>query len=85
MEEIIKSKIRQYITERVLDNDPRGLTDETKLLAGGVLDSFALMQLVLFIEEEFSVNFQPHEINPDNFQNIDRISSAVSQAGTRQR
>lgn len=77
--EVIEEKVRQYIVETVLENDGRGLNASTKLIEGGVLDSFSLTQLTLFIEEEFDVEISPDKIHPKNFQTIGAIADTVLQ------
>lgn len=77
--EVIEEKIKQYIVETVLENDGRGLNASTKLIEGGVLDSFSLTQLTLFIEEEFGVEISPDKIHPRNFQTIGAVADMVLQ------
>ncbi len=46
------------------------------LLEAG-LDSMGIMRLVLFIEEKFGVTLPDEEIEPDNIQTLNRISSWI--------
>jgi len=43
------------------------------LLQSLLLDSIALVDLLVAIEEEFGINIPTAEINPDNFDTIDRM------------
>jgi acyl carrier protein len=43
------------------------------LLQSRLLDSIALVDLLVAIEEEFGINIPTAEINPDNFDTIDRM------------
>jgi acyl carrier protein len=43
------------------------LSDETDLIADGVLDSLNMLQLVAFIEEHFGIVMPLEEFVPENF------------------
>ncbi|OIO74039.1 MAG: phosphopantetheine-binding protein [Zetaproteobacteria bacterium CG1_02_53_45] len=51
-------------------------SDDDDLLEAG-LDSMGIMRLVLFIEEKFGVTLPDEEIEPDNIQTLNRISSWI--------
>ena len=52
----IKARIRGFLEEQfVLDFEKDGLTDETDLFESGIVDSFAMVQLLSFLETEFRI------------------------------
>ena len=73
----VKQAIKDFILEEFLPGEnPEELTDDTPLITGGVLDSIATLKLVLFLEERFSVSFEPHELDPEHLDTtayIDRL------------
>jgi acyl carrier protein len=74
----IKSTVKDYILAEFLPGErPDSLQDSTPLITGGILDSIATVRLVLFLEEQFSVQFQPHEMSPDNLDTLTSITDAV--------
>ena len=50
----IKDKLRAYIRYEVLHDLAFPLEDDTSLVNGGLLDSFSLMHIALFIESTFN-------------------------------
>jgi acyl carrier protein len=69
-----KAKIKDYIMSEFLPGeDPAELTDDTPLISGGILDSIATLKLVMHIEETWGVSFQPHEVDKENLDTLDRI------------
>jgi acyl carrier protein len=50
---------------------------QTSLFASGLIDSFSLVELVLFIEESCRIKMKPSEVNLDNLDSIDRILAFV--------
>jgi acyl carrier protein len=73
----VAQRIRDFITEEVLFEDPStSLTDETPLL-NGIIDSLALTQLVSYIEDEFAIELDDAEISRDNFSTVSSIQRLV--------
>jgi acyl carrier protein len=74
MSDAAKRKIKDYIMSEFLPGeDPAELTDDTPLISGGILDSIATLKLVMHIEETWDVTFQPHEVDKENLDTLDRI------------
>jgi acyl carrier protein len=75
-----------FIRTHFLDGDTNdGLTDETPLLAWGVLDSFKTATLLTFIEDELGTQIPSAELSAGNFQNIRSIAAMVRANGGRAR
>jgi acyl carrier protein len=75
MNDAVSDKIKEYIMREFLPGeDPSELTGTTPLISGGILDSIAALKLVMFLEQEYGVAFEAHEVNRDN---LDTITSIV--------
>ena len=75
-----------FIRTRFLDGDAAGeLTDETPLLAWGVLDSFKTARLLSFIEDELGSQISPEELVAGNLHDIRSIAAMVRANGGRAR
>lgn len=75
-----KSTIKEYILKEFLPGeDPNDLTDSTQLFTTGLLDSIASLNLVGFLEEEYGVKIEPHEIVADNLDTLQLIADFVEQ------
>jgi acyl carrier protein len=74
MPDDVRTKIKAFLMSEFLPGeDPNELTDTTPLITGGILDSIATLKLVMFIEENYGVSFEPHEVDKENLDTIDRI------------
>ena len=74
MSDAVSEKIKDYLMREFLPGeDPAELTTTTPLITGGILDSIAALKLVIFLEEEYGVTFEAHEVNRDNLDTIARI------------
>lgn len=72
----IRTQIQRYIADELAGGrDPAEIGLDDSLIAAGLLDSLALLQLILFLEERFGVKVEDGEVVPDNFQSIERIAA----------
>jgi peptidyl carrier protein len=76
----IKDKVRRFIVAKMLRGDGRGLQDDTDLLTSAVLDSFASLELVVFLREEFGIDIGLGQVTPANLRTIDAIGRMVERA-----
>jgi acyl carrier protein len=71
----MEQEITKFIVEEVLD-DSDGLKPDQPLLTG-LLDSFGLMSLLAFIEENYQVTIPNNEVVTANFQSVEVLASFV--------
>jgi len=70
-------RIRNFIAERFPLARKRGLKDSDHLLDTGILDSLGVLDLVGFIEKEFSIHITDDELLPENFQTVEALVAFV--------
>lgn len=70
-------QIREFILEKFPLARKQQLKDSDALLESGILDSLGVLDLVHFIEREFSIAVVDDELVPENFQTIDRIAAFI--------
>ncbi len=59
--------------------DPADLSDDTRLFEAGLLDSFSMIELIMFVEEHAGIRFDPTEVRLDNLGSIGAILLYVAQ------
>lgn len=69
--------IREYIVVEHL-NGQDDLGRDTPLLEWGVIDSFALTDVLAFIEDEFELAVPAAEITPENLRDLGTIAALLS-------
>ena len=73
-----RQAIKRYLLENFLfSTDDAALGDQDPLIRSGILDSTGIHELVLFIEEQFSLSVAPEEMTPANFDSIEAIDGFV--------
>ena len=55
-----------------------GLTPDTLLFSSGLVDSFAMVDLVMFIETRCGSKMKPNDVNLDNLDSVGRILKYAS-------
>ena len=70
-----KTKIKTFITENFLFGNANGLNDDTSFLEEGIIDSTGVLELVTYLEEEFSIKIEDEELIPENLDSINNITA----------
>ncbi|MCB0166487.1 MAG: acyl carrier protein [Anaerolineae bacterium] len=79
-EEAIYGKLRTFICQKLLRRPNYPLEPETSLIAGGLIDSFSLVQIGLFVEDEFQIHIPDKDFNVENLDTLQAISQYVVKA-----
>jgi acyl carrier protein len=70
----LKDKIRTFVVENFLFGNNENLEDTTSFLEEGIIDSTGVLELVTFIEEEFSIVVEDEELIPENLDSIYNVT-----------
>lgn len=74
----IETSLRNYITRNILFSDGEyPYADDASFLETGVVDSLGVMELVMFVEEQFGIDVEDREVVPANFNSVSRLSAFV--------
>ncbi|MET9414601.1 phosphopantetheine-binding protein [Streptomyces klenkii] len=71
-------RIRKFIEDRFLVEFGGEVTDDSDLFKAGVMDSFGYIQLMSFLEDEFSIGVTDEEMLTDVFVSLDAIDAFVA-------
>ena len=77
MKQEIISKIGAYIAAELLKTPDREIAPDEPLISGGMVDSFSLVDLALFIEENFGVRIDDTELNAETFDSLDELAGLI--------
>ena len=67
----LEDKIRKYILENFLfTDDALALDSNDSFLEQGILDSTGILEVIMFLEEEFDVKVQDEEMIPENLDSV---------------
>jgi acyl carrier protein len=77
------SKLSALILKRFAPRGSASIDESTSLVKSGWLDSFAILDLVHFLENEFGVRLQDRDVVPANFENLPGIPRLLEEAEPR--
>ena len=60
--------------------DTRDVRPDTRLFSSGIIDSFALVSLMTFLEKRCGFRINPIDVNLDNMDSVERIVAFAQRA-----
>lgn len=73
----VAETLRKHIAETILFSKSYPYQDTDSFLENGVIDSMNVIELVLFLEQQFGIQVADQEIIPDNFDSIQKLADFV--------
>ncbi len=73
----IEQRVRQFVQDNFLVQDPAALADGTSLIAEGIVDSTGMLEVIAFLEAEYGIRVADEETVPENLETIERIAAFV--------
>jgi len=70
-------QLEKYIATQILKQPNRKIATDEKLISSGLIDSFSLMDLALFVEDTFGVRVEDTELNAQTFDNLSQLASLI--------
>lgn len=78
MADDIKKMIIDYVSKEYLDEDSdQEINENTKLISGGIVDSFSMVSLKLFLEKKFQIQIPDQKATPEAFDSVNNIIALV--------
>ena len=78
----VKEQIRAFVAENFLFSaNGFDLSDDASFLDEGVVDSTGTLELVMFVEETFGIEVGDNEIEPENFDSVDKLAAYIARKG----
>ena len=69
--------LSQFISTTILKQAGRTVAPDAPLISSGLIDSFSLVDLALFVEDTFGVRIEDTELNAQTFDNLNQLVSLV--------
>ncbi len=74
----IINPIAKFIAEKILKQPNKVISADEALISSGLIDSFSLMDLALFIEDTFGVRVEDTELNAETFDNLTQLAALIA-------
>jgi acyl carrier protein len=75
----LKTVILDYVRKEYLEEgDDREIREDTRLISGGIVDSFSMVSLKRFLEKEYAIRIPDAEATPAAFDTVSGIAELVA-------
>ena len=77
MADEMRDTIIEFIKNEYVEDASQKITDTTPLISSGLVDSFSMVSLKLFLEEEYQIKMTDAEASTEAFDNVKSILALV--------
>jgi acyl carrier protein len=74
----MKETLANYIAKEFLHDPERTIAADEALISSGLVDSFNLVDLALFIEGEYGVRLDDSELTASVFDTLDELADLIT-------
>jgi acyl carrier protein len=74
----ILPSLENHIATQILKQPNRKIAPDEPLISSGLIDSFSLMDLALFVEDAFGVRIEDTELNANTFDNLNQLAALIN-------
>ena len=73
----IRQKIRTFITRELIRDEDYDLADDEGIITGGLMDSFALAEFGVFVEDEFDIYIPDADLTVGKLDTLDQMVARI--------
>lgn len=77
MKDEIIAKTTAYLQQEILQQPNRAIATDEALISSGLIDSFSLVDVALFVEENFDVVIDDTELNAETFDTLEDLADLI--------
>jgi acyl carrier protein len=75
----VREKLRKFITKELIRDANYPLGDNEEIITKGLMDSFSLAELGVYVEQEFGVYIPDPDLTIDQMNSLDQIVTRIMQ------
>jgi acyl carrier protein len=73
----MRGSLEEYLAKEILKQPSRIIQPDEALLTSGLIDSFHLVDLALFVEDNFGVHIDDSELNASTFDSLNGLIALI--------
>lgn len=70
-------QLSNFLAEKILKQPSRKIAADESLISSGLIDSFSLMDVALFVEDTFGVRIEDTELNANTFDTLTQLAALI--------
>jgi acyl carrier protein len=80
----VKDIVLQYVVDEYLEQDSdQEISYDTKLISGGIVDSFSMVSLKVFLETKYKIQIPDAKATPETFDSVNNIVNLLKEFGVQ--
>jgi acyl carrier protein len=80
MSDDLKQLLIDYVKKEYLDEDSdQEVNENTRLISSGIVDSFSMVSLKMFLEKRFRITIPDEKATPEAFDSVNNIMKLVQE------
>ncbi len=76
-DQTVRALLRVFICQDLIRDEDYALADDEGIISGGLMDSFALAELGVYVEEEFDVYIPDSDLTVAKMDTLDQMVARV--------
>ncbi len=79
----MRDAIIEYIYDEYVEDESQKITETTPLISSGLVDSFSMVSLKMWLEEEYTIKMTDEEASTEAFDTVTSIMALVAAVKAR--
>lgn len=79
----VRKKLKKFILNEILRNPDYRIKSDEPLISGGLIDSFSVVQIAVFVEETFGVVIPDADLTVENMDTLNQMTGLILNAEQR--
>ena len=75
----VKDVVLEYVKKEYLEEDDEDITYDTLLISGGIVDSFSMVSLKVFLETKYKIQIPDAKATPEAFDSVNNIAALLKE------
>ena len=76
----VRERLRTFILNEILWNPDYRMKSDEPLISGGLIDSFSVVQIAVFVEDEFDIVIPDADLTVENMDTLDQMAALILNA-----
>jgi acyl carrier protein len=75
----MREELRNFITSELMKDPQYPLKDDEPIISGGLIDSFSLVELQLFIEQQFGIRIEDTAMTAESADSLNAVMILIEE------
>ncbi len=77
----VRAALRDFLKREILHDPQYPLKDDEPLISSGLIDSFSLVDIALWVENAYGLRIDDNQLTADNFDTVAELADHILEHG----